>query len=885
MALEEDVQRGWPDLTPFARDLLKGREDADDIAQDLWVALQRRPHSVRTVRPWLSVAIRRIAFRKRQQDLRRAERERAVARPVLVPSAVELAESESERAFLAALVDQLAEPYREVVRLRYLEDRSAEEIAARLGRPNATVRSQLKRGLDQLRVRLGTESQRPRRLAAILAGPWRDIRRSGARSALMAGIAAGVVAVGVLLVGAGVDRQELVATLPDAETTSEPRMRELARGTTARLPVTVAEAPAVSAASPATADDPWSTAVEGTVIDPEGAPVPGADVLAGELDGTEARVVARSDERGRYRIPRVDRRRALWAEDRVRIPSARHFVGTSPAGNALDLRLGHAHGSLIGRVLAADGSPVHSASVTLLGASDRLEVSDQLTLASGALHQRVLTGDDGAFELGQSTSRFFRLLVEASDRSPVVTAFERMERLPQRVEVVLAAPSALEGRVVRSDGTPAASTRLQLSFPPPIPAREVDTDENGAFRFEAVASGPHVLRLLSSSANALESCFLAGTLSAGERAWRDVTLAQGHTIHGRMLDGDAPLVGWTVELWDTNPVELQRDHRVLRTTEDGGFAFPSCTPGGRYVLRLFERTDAAGVPCAVVRGVRPSAAPLLLRPGEGALVPGSLAGRLESPAPALRPLVACLRGDAFPTPLMLRVDPETGAFDAPNVPAGVHQVCAWIPHVGTWVAGDVEVQPGERAELVVRVPEAGELRIRVDSDSLEAERSVTVATAAFHGADARSVQRLRPSPDDERVFTGLLMPGEYDYWLTAGRSIDHHGRARIEPGATTEQTVALGELVPLTVRLELDRPLLNSETVMCSVVVHDEQRDAFLSPGRIGRSEEFLVRVPRDASELRVSTSHGLRGRLVLSKGDVAAGGELQVTLAPSQDD
>jgi DNA-directed RNA polymerase specialized sigma24 family protein len=52
-------------------------------------------------------------------------------------------------------LEGLREPYREVVRLRCLDELATAEIAERLGRGEATVRSQLKRGLDLLRARLG----------------------------------------------------------------------------------------------------------------------------------------------------------------------------------------------------------------------------------------------------------------------------------------------------------------------------------------------------------------------------------------------------------------------------------------------------------------------------------------------------------------------------------------------------------------------------------------------------------------------------------------------------------------------------------------------------------------------------------------------------------
>lgn len=51
---------------------------------------------------------------------------------------------------LKAVVDQLKEPYRQIIRLRYYEDLSYEEIAARLGIPLGTVKVRLSRAKDLL---------------------------------------------------------------------------------------------------------------------------------------------------------------------------------------------------------------------------------------------------------------------------------------------------------------------------------------------------------------------------------------------------------------------------------------------------------------------------------------------------------------------------------------------------------------------------------------------------------------------------------------------------------------------------------------------------------------------------------------------------------------
>src|SRR5438105_33120 len=83
-----------------------------------------------------------------------APRARVAARTESLPSSAELvAQAELQRELVGHVV-ALDDPYRSVVVLRYFHGASAAEIAKERGVPAATVRSQLARGLAELRTRL-----------------------------------------------------------------------------------------------------------------------------------------------------------------------------------------------------------------------------------------------------------------------------------------------------------------------------------------------------------------------------------------------------------------------------------------------------------------------------------------------------------------------------------------------------------------------------------------------------------------------------------------------------------------------------------------------------------------------------------------------------------
>lgn len=164
-------------LSGLARRLVQDPGLADDLAQDTMVAaLEARSQPEPSHRRgWLATILRRKLISRQRQEARRTHREKDVARSEALPSAHEVGVLlESERLLRDALAE-LDEPYQRVVMLRYREGLSAAEIARRDGEHAGTVRSRLRTGLQQLRVRLETRDQNwgtalvP--LAALSSGP------------------------------------------------------------------------------------------------------------------------------------------------------------------------------------------------------------------------------------------------------------------------------------------------------------------------------------------------------------------------------------------------------------------------------------------------------------------------------------------------------------------------------------------------------------------------------------------------------------------------------------------------------------------------------------------------------------------------------------------
>jgi RNA polymerase sigma-70 factor (ECF subfamily) len=142
--------------------ILGNPHDAEDVAQESFVMAYRSLGSYRGDGPlggWLLRIATRQAFRRLKQrpsvglDAALAPREERLD---LDPVAVTLRGEAAEH--VRRSVSQLAEPYREVVALRFFGELSLNEIAASTGRPLATVKTHLRRGLDRLRSTIGPEA-------------------------------------------------------------------------------------------------------------------------------------------------------------------------------------------------------------------------------------------------------------------------------------------------------------------------------------------------------------------------------------------------------------------------------------------------------------------------------------------------------------------------------------------------------------------------------------------------------------------------------------------------------------------------------------------------------------------------------------------------------
>ena len=196
-----------PRLLTMAARRSQNAVDAEDLVQATFLqALQHRDSwdGARPLLPWLAGILSH-----RAQDLGRRGRVRATV-PLLSQEALtdiscdpqQLASLEDDRSAVLTAVEQLGEPYSELLALRIEKGLSNQDLAKALRRPEGTVRVQLARARERLEALLPKEL----RLAGLLAidgGALRERLRGELLQASAHGLKAGLSPAAVMAAGSG----------------------------------------------------------------------------------------------------------------------------------------------------------------------------------------------------------------------------------------------------------------------------------------------------------------------------------------------------------------------------------------------------------------------------------------------------------------------------------------------------------------------------------------------------------------------------------------------------------------------------------------------------------------------------------------------------------
>lgn len=183
-------------LRSLAQRLVHDAASADDVVQETWLRALRGSERVESsLGGWLSGITRHVAFGRRRELAARTRRESATPPPSPLPSAEDLVARETARRAVVDAVMRLPEATRALIVLRFFDDLSSREISERVDAPIETVRTRIKRALEQLRRDLDrTHGGDGRSWCAVLA-PIVSAPKAAFSTLAIAGTAAVVVLV------------------------------------------------------------------------------------------------------------------------------------------------------------------------------------------------------------------------------------------------------------------------------------------------------------------------------------------------------------------------------------------------------------------------------------------------------------------------------------------------------------------------------------------------------------------------------------------------------------------------------------------------------------------------------------------------------------------
>ncbi len=505
----------------LARGLVADAATAEDVAQDTWLAALERPPrrtSGAGLRAWLRQVVRTMARQSARSAASRGKRERSVARPEAEPSAFDVVGRAATQQRIVDAVMALDEPERTTVLLRYLDGLSASAIAELRGETSAAVRQRLSRARETLRARLARELDADRRdlihaLAPVaFVGGWKTTpaglgKLIGGALVSKTSVAIGVAAV-VVIVGA-------VAWWPRGEDPVPRETPEKASVVTEATPSAGGEAevaevsllpPEVEPTDPARTSVPVEESPSGAVyelLEPEGAPVPGAHVVL-VRDG-EVLALGETDERGQLATElQLEGSGKLLVLARGWTPQI-HEVSLAPALHEVPLR----PGAIVAGWIVVNGYRLSTA-IPLELRSDRtlLDLTSELGITEeeaeiDRMASRVMRGSTdarGAFRfdgLAEDWSGILELPVDYRLADPTLATNDsrpcsiHLERPVQDLRVDVVKSLVLMGRVVEVHKAepvpvPDADVESRIKYPGVDPDLTYQgserTDELGRFR-------------------------------------------------------------------------------------------------------------------------------------------------------------------------------------------------------------------------------------------------------------------------------------------------------------------------------------------------------------------------------------------------------------------
>lgn len=431
-------------------------------------------------------------------------------------------------------------------------------------------------------------------------------------------------------------------------------------------------------------------AVEGFAVDPEGRPVPGAEIRVAEatadpmsrfLQQEEPRPVATSAEDGFFRVE--DRRAGETVDLDASRPGYAPAVASGvqvPPDQPVRLVL-QPSSTVEGRTVDPDGKPV--AGVRLfIHPSDPASLGSSFRMFSRSRSRQAISDETGFFRIEDVIPGGFELQAMATgyQRSELDNLEVRAGQELKGLEVVLAPGAAVEGRVFSPSGQPLAGAEVGVTDPTvDFFFGNATTDGDGRFRLEGIAPGT---RSVQAEHKSYRRAVKELEVRLGENSI-DLRLEGGVEVRGRVVDeGGTPVASARVSL-RAGPRSWNQPDSA--SGADGSFTIEGVADGTYRVMAEKEgfARSREGVEVTVA-GSSLSGIEVKLTAG------GSIVGQLSGLEFAELATVQISLGGSRQSG---QVSPD-GSYRIDHVEPGEHRVTASLPGGSRQAEGEVTLEAG-----------------------------------------------------------------------------------------------------------------------------------------------------------------------------------------------
>ena len=482
---------------------------------------------------------------------------------------------------------------------------------------------------------------------------------------------------------------------------------------------------------------PPAPTILGTVVDPGGKPVPGADIwLSHYGNHTEGAVIARSDASGEFVLRCVSQGHAVAARVRSHAPSSAHVIWEGKPGETIRLRvvLGGPAGLVRGLVTRSDGTPVPGATVRVTppggsGVGGHTGVYEPPPV-------QATSDDAGVFVVEGLPPGTNPISVRLAGLAPWSGSVDVTAGETAALEVRLPRQAVVFGTVRLASGEPATNAEVIVGGYGDFLFSMTRTAADGSFRLDSLAPGSIEIR---ASVREVGKATATVECAEGDEVRWDPVIDAGLSIRGLVRDDQGkPLAGWVV---NAHPSKSPHGWWGQATVDAEGRFQVVNLPAEHKTFRL--EVWAKGVLDGnAIRAVVDDVAPgenrtIVISPKALAALKGRVVG------PDGKPAVATVRASAPPErqaiggqEIEVATDPATGSFTIGNMVPGRWRITVDRKPLGTLDLGDRDLAAGESRPR----------RHRARGERKAVHRSRRPPRASRTASSTRSSSSCRPRP-------------------------------------------------------------------------------------------------------------------------------------------